>query len=48
VVYAQVLDPEGAKMLVGTEVEMHTDLSTACYRAAWAGMGLVPQPAWLT
>ncbi|OBA85563.1 hypothetical protein A5642_23970 [Mycolicibacterium mucogenicum] len=46
--YAQVLDPEGAKMLVGTEVEMHTDLSTACYRAAWAGMGLVPQPAWLT
>lgn len=39
---------EGAKMLAGTRVELHRDLSTACYRAAWAGMGLLPRPGWLT
>jgi nucleoside 2-deoxyribosyltransferase len=46
--YAQVLNAEGAKMMAGTEVELHRDLSTACYRAAWVGMGLRPRPGWMT
>ena len=46
--YGQVIDGEGAKMLAGTSVEIHRDLSTACYRAAWAGMGLRPRPGWAT
>lgn len=46
--YASVLDPEGAKMMAGTSVEIHTDLSTACYRAAWAGMGMRVRPGWAT
>ena len=31
---------EGTKMLVGTGVELHQDLSSALYRAAWAAQGL--------
>jgi hypothetical protein len=46
--YARVLDPDGAKMMAGTKVELHTDLSSACYRAAWAGMGLLPTRGWVT
>jgi len=46
--YASVLDQEVTKMMAGTSVELHRDLSTACYRAAWAGMGLLPIPGWLT
>ncbi|WP_457134577.1 PfkB family carbohydrate kinase [Mycobacteroides abscessus] len=34
------IDNEGTKMLVGTGVELHQDLSTALYRAAWASQGL--------
>lgn len=37
--YAERPDHEGLKMLVGTGVEMHNDLSTAVYRAIWASMG---------
>lgn len=35
---------EGTKMLVGTGAELHQDLSSALYRAVWAGQGhpLVP------
>ena len=44
--YASVLEPEVTKMMAGTAVELHRDLSTACYRAAWAGMGLSPVPGW--
>ena len=29
---------EGVKMLRGTAAEVHDDLSTAVYRAIWAGM----------
>jgi nucleoside 2-deoxyribosyltransferase len=45
--YATVGDDEGMKMLGGTAVELHSDLSTACYRAAWAGMGLRTRPGWM-
>lgn len=44
--YAKVLDREVTKMMAGTAVELHRDLSTACYRAAWAGMGLRTVPGW--
>lgn len=44
--FASVLDEDGAKMMAGTTVELHRDLSTACYRAAWAVMGLRPVPGW--
>ncbi len=44
--FATSLDPEGAKMMAGTSVELHRDLSTACYRAAWAALGLRPTPGW--
>lgn len=37
--YGTNIDREGSKMLTGTDVELHSDLSTACYRAVWAGMG---------
>ncbi|MGO9791650.1 MAG: PfkB family carbohydrate kinase [Solirubrobacteraceae bacterium] len=37
--YAERPDPEGLKMLRGTQVEMHNDLSTAVYRALWTSMG---------
>jgi len=46
--YAETLSHEGVKMMAGTQVELHRDLSTACYRAAWVGMGLRPRPGWLT
>ncbi len=42
--YASRADEEGLKMMTGTSVEVHRDLSTACYRAAWAGMGLRLRP----
>ncbi len=44
--YATALDAEVSKMMSGTEVELHRDLSTACYRAAWAGMGMRVVPGW--
>lgn len=46
--FASVLHPDGAKMMAGTTVELHHDLSTACYRAAWAAMGLTPRSGWIT
>jgi nucleoside 2-deoxyribosyltransferase len=46
--FASSLNPDGAKMMAGTTVELHRDLSTACYRAAWAAMGLRPRPGWMT
>ena len=39
VCYLQGMQREGAKMLVGSGAELHDDLSTALYRAAWAGQG---------
>ncbi len=42
--YATRADDEGLKMMTGTSVELHSDLSTACYRAAWAGMGMRVRP----
>jgi nucleoside 2-deoxyribosyltransferase len=44
--YGSALDPEVAKMMAGTTVELHRDVATACYRAAWAGMGLQTVPGW--
>lgn len=38
--YAERQDTEGWKMLKGTGAEIHTDLSTAAYRAIWYGMGM--------
>jgi nucleoside 2-deoxyribosyltransferase len=46
--FASSLNPDGAKMMAGTTVELHKDLSTACYRAAWAAMGLRPRAGWVT
>jgi len=37
--YAECPDPEGLKMLRGTDVKVHDDLSTAVYRALWVSMG---------
>lgn len=37
--FAERPDPEGLKMLSGTDVEVHNDLSTAVYRALWTSMG---------
>lgn len=45
--YGLSMNPEGAKMMAGTAVELHEDLSSACYRAVWAGMGVRPQPGWV-
>lgn len=36
---------EGTKMLVGTGAELHQDLSSALYRAVWAGQGLALTPS---
>lgn len=36
VMYAEHLDAEGSKMLLGTGTDHHDDLSTAVYRAQWA------------
>jgi hypothetical protein len=36
---------EGTKMLVGTGAELHQDVSSALYRAVWAGQGLVLTPS---
>jgi pfkB family carbohydrate kinase/Nucleoside 2-deoxyribosyltransferase len=36
--FARQPDAEGAKMLRGTEAELYDDLSTAVYRAIWAGV----------
>lgn len=38
--YAENSDDESVKMPRGTGAEIHDDLSTAVYRAAWAAMGL--------
>jgi nucleoside 2-deoxyribosyltransferase len=46
--FATSFDREGAKMLTGTTVEMHRDLSTACYRAAWASMGVPLSAGWVS
>jgi nucleoside 2-deoxyribosyltransferase len=46
--YASLLNEEVVKMMAGTAVELHRDLSTACYRSAWAGMGLRPRRGWVT
>ncbi len=43
--YAETPDPEGWKMLEGTGAELHDDLSTASYRAVWAGMGMTLEPS---
>jgi nucleoside 2-deoxyribosyltransferase len=45
--FGSSVDPEGLKMMTGTTVEMHRDLATACYRAAWAAMGVAPIRGWL-
>jgi hypothetical protein len=37
--YASRPDKEGAKMLLGLGGELHSDLSTAVYRAAWRAFG---------
>lgn len=37
--YASRPDKEGAKMLTGLSGELHSDLSTAVYRAAWRALG---------
>lgn len=42
--FGNSIDAEGMKMMAGTTVELHSDLSTACYRAAWAAMGMRPIP----
>lgn len=44
--FGTAFEKEGAKMLTGTTVEMHRDLSTACYRAAWASMGMPLNRGW--
>lgn len=44
--YATAVDPEATKMLAGLGAELHRDLSTACYRAVWAGMGNPVTPGW--
>lgn len=36
--------PKESKMLVGMGAEIHTDLTTAMYRAVWAGLGLTLSP----
>lgn len=46
--FGSVVEREGMKMLGGSTVELHRDLSTACYRAAWAGMGMRTTPGWMT
>jgi nucleoside 2-deoxyribosyltransferase len=46
--FGNVVEPEGMKMLGGSSVELHRDLSTACYRAAWAAMGMTVMPGWMT
>lgn len=38
--YGTNINNDGTKMMAGTAVELHEDLSTACYRAVWAGMGM--------
>lgn len=40
VCYAESANIEGRKLLDGTGAEVHGDLSTAVYRAVWAGMGM--------
>ena len=46
--FGNVVEPEGMKMLGGSGVELHRDLSTACYRAAWAAMGMQVTAGWVT
>lgn len=46
--FGNAVEKEGMKMLGGSSVELHRDLSTACYRAAWAAMGMQTRPGWLT
>lgn len=46
--FGRVVEKEGMKMLGGSAVELHRDLATACYRAAWAGMGMRTIAGWLT
>ncbi|SIS10873.1 PfkB family carbohydrate kinase [Microbacterium sp. RURRCA19A] len=46
--FGRVVEKEGMKMLGGSSVELHRDLATACYRAAWAGMGMRTTSGWLT
>lgn len=38
------IDNDGTKMLVGSGVELHQDLSSALYRAAWAAQGAALSP----
>jgi nucleoside 2-deoxyribosyltransferase len=38
ITYAEKPNPEGWKMVAGTDAEVHDDLSTAVYHAIWAGM----------
>lgn len=42
VAHASHPDREGAKMITGSGGEIHTDLATAVYRAAWYALGLLP------
>lgn len=46
--FGRVVEKEGMKMLGGSSVELHRDLATACYRAAWAAMGMPVEPGWMT
>ncbi|MDT0263417.1 PfkB family carbohydrate kinase [Jatrophihabitans lederbergiae] len=46
--FADRLDAEGTKMLEGSGVELHRDLSSAAYRSAWVAMGAAVVPGWVT
>jgi hypothetical protein len=44
--FADRVDLEAMKMLIGSGVELHHDLSSAAYRAVWAAMGASVNPGW--
>lgn len=44
VAFASEVHAKETKMLVGSGAEVHTDLTTAMYRAVWAGQGLSLTP----
>jgi hypothetical protein len=44
VAFCHSIDDEGTKMLVGMGAEIHSDLTSAAYRGAWASRGLPLAP----
>jgi hypothetical protein len=44
--FADRVDREAMKMLEGSGVEFHRDLSSAAYRAVWVAMGASISPGW--